>query len=177
MSRVQAQGFLRNYARYLGLDIELLVDEVAGEKGRSILSFRGSRPASPAEIISRETTDDAPLPSPSPAASRASSRASRRLRSRRRGTLGNIVIVLIAGAVVSGLVIGLTQLFDTLAEQENQPVLGPAAIPTVPSVTDSTPDPVASDSTLTETPSGIVQPAQPAAAGTHRRRLPGRSRS
>jgi cytoskeletal protein RodZ len=174
MSRVQAQGFLRNYARFLGLDIELLVEEIAGEKGRGILGFRASRPASPADVISHETYDQTPIPPPptTPAAPRSPSRSSRRLRSRRRGVLGNIVIVLVAGALVSGLVIGMTTVFDYLAEQDNQPVINPAGTPTPPVTTESmtgdtmeTPEQAEGlstpDLTLTETPFGVVQPAQP----------------
>lgn len=133
MSPVMAQGFLRNYARYLGRDIDLLLEDVAAEK-RGLLGLRGSRPASPAEVAQKAATPELPVPSSppgtSPRGSRARSRRMRRMRSRRRGVAGNILIVLIAGVIVAGLLIGVTQILDYLAENENRPVTMGLATPT-----------------------------------------------
>ncbi|RPJ01703.1 MAG: DUF4115 domain-containing protein, partial [Chloroflexi bacterium] len=101
MTSVQAQGFLRNYARFLGLDYDLLLDEIAEDKGRG-RRWR-ARMAAPNVI---------PDPAPQPARARV-------YRSRgRRGLLGNVVIVFIAGLIVVGLIGGLLMLLDSLDEAE-----------------------------------------------------------
>jgi cytoskeletal protein RodZ len=119
MTSVQAQGFLRNYARFLGLDLDLLLAEIAEEQGRGRrLGLFKSRPEGPETAAAPDGTrapaQSRPLPS-------ASSRPAARRRRARRGFLANIVIIIVAGAIVTGLVLGITRLFDQLAESETRP--------------------------------------------------------
>jgi cytoskeletal protein RodZ len=119
MTLVQAQGFLRNYARFLGLDLELLLAELdpgkhSRRRGMSLpVSRRSAPPESP--------TGDSALPAVravvQASTPRSPSRRPRRVRAR-RGFLGNTVIVLLAGAIVVGLVIGGTRLIDSLVQSE-----------------------------------------------------------
>ncbi len=107
MTPVQAQGFLRNYARYLGLDLDLLLRELesdAASQGRK------------ARRAKRVTSDRNgwPVP-PTPAAT-----APRRGRAR-RGMLGNALAVVLSGAIVVALILGGTRLIDSLVETRNTP--------------------------------------------------------
>ena len=97
MTPVQAQGFLRNYARFLGLDLELLLRELESEqaprrvrKGPRLLGRRAAPPDTGPEIAQtvRALTGAA---SPAPA-------APRRMRPQRarRSFLSNALIIVIA---------------------------------------------------------------------------------
>jgi cytoskeletal protein RodZ len=121
MTLVQAQGFLRNYARFLGLDLELLLAELdSGKHGRrrgvSLPVGRRSAPSEPPTGDSARpgvrTITQAAAPRPAP-------RRARGLRAR-RSFLGNILIVLVAGAIVVGVVIGGTRLIDSLVQSETR---------------------------------------------------------
>jgi transcriptional regulator with XRE-family HTH domain len=116
MTPVQAQGFLRNYARFLGLDFDLLLAEIAEDKGRA-WRLRTLLPAGSRETPEPQTGRSLPHPVP-PAARPPAYRP--RMRRARRGFLGNILIVVIAGAVVVALIIGVTQLFNMLANSETR---------------------------------------------------------
>lgn len=114
MTPVQAQGFLRNYARFLGLDIELLMAELGTEKGR-----RGRRRAAVQPPDQPPGANGAPgLPPATPVMrTPAAARRTRPPRAR-RGVLSNILIVLVAGGIVATLVLGGTWLIDRLVESE-----------------------------------------------------------
>lgn len=120
MTSVQAQGFLRNYARFLGMDLNLLVSEVQAEKGSR--RWSKSRPAARHEDSS-DSPSPAPVrpdvsaitrsaqPRPQPARRQRGPRA-------RRGFVANVLTIVIAGAVVVGLILGGTRLLDQLAQSE-----------------------------------------------------------
>jgi cytoskeletal protein RodZ len=130
MTPVQVQGFLRNYARYLGLDFDLLVAELDSEgKGRG-----RRRPPEPPPAR-RDTPPPAVAIRP---AARPASPVARPPKPRaRRGLLANIAIVLVAGAIVIVLVLGITQLLDRLVtSEENNPVTQLLPTPT-PAPTDT----------------------------------------
>jgi transcriptional regulator with XRE-family HTH domain len=113
MTPVQAQGFLRNYARFLDLDFDLLMAEIADEKGRSrrlrTLLPSGGRDEASTNGIPRAITQTASAPAYRSRTPRA-----------RRSFLGNILIVLVAGAVVIGVIFGITRLLDNLAQSETR---------------------------------------------------------
>lgn len=106
MTPVQAQGFLRNYARFLGIDFDLLASELTGAESKGVLgrARREPQPTSPPAAPTRSMT-------PRPAA-----RAEGAPRKRRRGWLTSTAIVLIAGAIVVLVVLGATALLDSLSE-------------------------------------------------------------
>ena len=121
MMPVQAQGFLRNYARFLGLDLDLLLVELEVEKPRrrrhppqQSTTAEASNGPSPAQLFITETTI---TPVAEPVTARNRSRRQRRQRTQ-RGWLWNIMIVLLSGAIVVAVILGTTQLFDQLAEDE-----------------------------------------------------------
>lgn len=172
MTSVQAQGFLRNYARFLGLDFELLLSELDVEKSRSRWKRRNQQPALSSEPPATAARSSAvrrlvtPVEQPRPA-------QTQRQRTRKsRSLAGNISIVLIAGAVVVGVVFGGTLLFNQLTDSpdENQPLAE-----TIPSQTPSegvetpanetvSPSPDDTVATPAETPVGGYTP--PALTGT-----------
>ncbi len=108
MTQVQAQGFLRNYARFLGLDIELLLAEIGDDKGPFRRRRRGELPISAA--------NNAPAADPA-----RSARRPRPMR-RTRGVFGNIMIVIVAGAIVVAVVLGGYTAIDRWSTSETQPV-------------------------------------------------------
>ncbi len=130
MTPVQAQGFLRNYARFLNLDFDLLMAEIAEEKGRSrrlrTLLPTAPREETPTGSMPRAITQTASAPAYRPRASRA-----------RRGFLGNILIVLVAGVIVIGVVFGVMQILDRLVASETRSSTD--AIPTPSPSLDETP--------------------------------------
>jgi cytoskeletal protein RodZ len=110
MTPVQAQGFLRNYARFLDLDFDLLMSEMVEEKGRSRrLRTLLPREEAPPGSIPRAVTQTASVPAYRSRAPRA-----------RRGFLGNILIVVLAGAVVIVAIFGVMQLLDNLVASETR---------------------------------------------------------
>lgn len=172
MTPVQAQGFLRNYARYLGLDIELLQAELGtGGRGWGGRRRRRSRrqpseeadaSSSPADLFpgSQPVT---PVPRPAPSAPRAY-RAGRA----RRGVLGNVIIVLVAGALVAALVLGGTWLIDQAVENETNggPSGDGAATPTIdsmPAAEDDPGEPATDDGMIS--PPAETLPAPPPTLG------------
>jgi len=172
MTPVQAQGFLRNYARFLGLDLDLLLDEIGPmqERGRRWRLSRTETPLPPA-------ADETPTPLPPPRAARPivpptqpeSQPAPKRAPRRRtqRGVLGNLAIVLLAGAIVIGLVLGLTQLLDTLVStpEPEAPVQGEVETPPVPTIAEEAAgtaegggEPLPADGTTPEAPAAFTPP-------------------
>jgi cytoskeletal protein RodZ len=159
MTPVQAQGFLRNYARFLGLDFDLLMAEIAEEKGR------GRRLRTLLPTNARET--------PEPITRRRSIRqvagtAAFRPRAprTRRGLLSNILIVVFAGAIVVGLVVGVTRLLDSLVDSETRSgtdlITSPSA-PPADTPSDSAVVISPADASLTLTPAELTpSPVQPA---------------
>lgn len=140
MTPVQAQGFVRNYARFLGLDLDLVMAEIqadrAGRRWNRILPTPAPDTAPPANI--RAITRAAEQPT-----LRAVRPRGPRPRAR-RGFVVNIVIILVAGAVVVGVILGGTRLIDNLVESESngsQVVPSPAgaASPSQAGETTSTP--------------------------------------
>jgi cytoskeletal protein RodZ len=125
MTPVQAQGFLRNYARFLGLDLGLLLQELESEpaprRARQGPRLR-RRQAPPA----RTDAESAPLARILPVAAPAAPAAPRRMRPRRarRSFLSSALIVIVAGTIVAAAVLGGTRLADRLAESQTQ--LAPA---------------------------------------------------
>lgn len=120
MTPVQAQGFLRNYARFLGLDLDLLESELTGQEPKSRLGRRRREPdgaalASAVEPIPGPRAGATPVPGP---AGRAETRP------RRRGWLTNTAIVLIAGAIVVVFVLGLTALLNRFSESAEGEAVG-----------------------------------------------------
>ncbi|NDJ76687.1 MAG: DUF4115 domain-containing protein [Chloroflexi bacterium] len=120
MSPVQAQGFLRNYARALGLDFELLLSELEAARNRGGLRRLWGRKPPPARSIRTTQTLERVIPQAPPAAPPEQKSKTRRER-KKRGLFGNLVIVIVAGVIVIGLVFGLTWLFDTLASDDDSP--------------------------------------------------------
>ncbi|MBN1200944.1 MAG: helix-turn-helix domain-containing protein [Anaerolineae bacterium] len=130
MSSVQAQGFLRNYARCLGLDADLLLEEV--EPGKRRRHRRGKPDRAPQDALDDTQPIEPVRPSrpvvrkvaPRPTTPPPTAQSQPRPR-RPRGWLGNITIVLVSGAIVVGLVLGVTQVIDYLADEESsQPSTG-----------------------------------------------------
>ncbi len=158
MTPVQAQGFLRNYARFLGLDLGLLLQELEGEQAprrtRKGPSLR--RRQAPAEGTSASL---APV-------TRAAPSAPRRMRPRRarRGFLSSALIVIVAGVVVAGGVLGVTRLIDSLVETQTQSApANTEPLPTPPP--DELPAPEGALPTGEETQVGleaVTPPASPA---------------
>lgn len=150
MTPVQAQGFLRNYARFLGLDIGLLLAEMDEQEGRprrkrGIAPARtGGRGSVPLTPLSAEDAAArvAPQPAPRPAARRSGRRS-------RRSFWGSILIILLAGAIVVALILGGKTLLDRLAAPEQPQAAGVEALPSSPS---PSPD---------EADSGALTPASP----------------
>ena len=158
MTPVQAQGFLRNYTRFLELDLGLLLQELEGEQAprrtRKGPSLR--RRQAPAEGISASL---APV-------TRAAPSAPRRMRPRRarRGFLSSALIVIVAGVVVAGGVLGVTRLIDSLVETQTQSApANTEPLPTPPP--DELPAPEEALPTGEETQVGleaVTPPASPA---------------
>ena len=116
MTPVQAQGFLRNYARFLGLDLDLLLSEMGAEDDGGRRRHRAedtsaSRPTSP-RPMHRPRSPVAPVIQ---AGTQAPAQPRRR---RRRGWLSTIAVVLIAGGIVVALVVGGTQIIENLVSTD-----------------------------------------------------------
>lgn len=125
MSPVQAQGFMRNYARFLQLDIELLMTELEGDSPRG----RRRRAALP-KPSGAQTMPVDPVVHPPPG--RITPRPGRPRGARRRqGILGNLLIIVLAGAIVVTVVVGATTLLDQWAESETSGT-DPLPTPTSP---------------------------------------------
>jgi cytoskeletal protein RodZ len=124
MTLVQAQGFLRNYARFLGLDLELLLAELDSGKHsrRRGVSLPVSRHVPP-ESPPGDSAQPAVRAVVQAATPRSTSRRPRGPRAR-RGFLGNILIIVLAGAIVVGVVIGGTRLIDSLVQSETRSTAG-----------------------------------------------------
>lgn len=124
MTMVQAQGFLRNYARFLGLDVELLLsdpDDVA-------LFRRRSRTQLPAPASTAARAVEPVFAQPATAARTPRQRPARRS----RGTLSTMLIVIVAGTIVVGLVFGVTTLLDEWSRSQTQPVTNEPITPSAP---------------------------------------------
>lgn len=109
MTPVQAQGFLRNYARFLGIDLDLLASELTGAESKGVLG----------------RTRREPQPTPPPAAPPLSMTPRPATRTedaprRRRGWLTSTAIVLIAGAIVVIVVLGATALLNSFSESAGE---------------------------------------------------------
>ncbi len=131
MTPVQAQGFLRNYARFLGLDIALLLAELEGSgKGR-----KRRRPPLPLAAASAQPTP--PVVQAPPTAGRA---PRQRPIHRKRGVLAQMFIVLLAGGLVIALILGGKYVLDEWATQETQPLLPNVDSPTPPDTPEATED-------------------------------------
>lgn len=133
MTPVQAQGFLRNYARFLGLDLDLMMAEL--DDDRSSRTRRRRRE---------------PVPSGSAGPAQPVVRAPRTVRPARRsrGVLASALIVLVSGVLVVGLILGVTTLLDRWAESETQPILDARETPTM-----------APTQELVAVPDGLTPPA------------------
>ncbi len=131
MTPVMARGFLRNYARFLDLDVDLLQSELDEDKG--LFSRRRQRDRLPTTSSPNRGPAEPAAPPPNRLAPRQ--RPPRPVR-RSRGVLGNILVVLLSGAIVVGLVIGATTLLDQWAESETQPGTNAGASPSPPAVPD-----------------------------------------
>lgn len=123
MTPVQAQGFLRNYARFLGIDLDLLASELTGAESKGALgrARREPQPALPPAAPARSLT-------PRPAA-----RAEETAR-RRRGWLTSTAIVLVSGAIVVLVVLGATALLNSFSESTGEE--GAAAVDLTPGLDD-----------------------------------------
>ena len=114
MTPVQAQGFLRNYARFLGLDLDLLLAELpAGDEGGR--RRRAEEPPAPRQTAPRQTGR---LRSPVAPVIQAGTQAAEPPRRRKRGRLSSIAAVLIAGGIVVALVMGGTQIIENLVSTD-----------------------------------------------------------
>jgi len=162
MTPVQAQGFLRNYARFLGLDLELLLRELESEqaprrarKGPRLPRRQAAPPDTGTEIT--------PGPRALTGAASPASAAPRRMRPRRarRGFLSNALIVVVAGAIVTGIVLGGTRLIDSLVESQTQSA--PADTEPLPSLPTPSPgESPAPESALSTSPEGEATPEEAA---------------
>lgn len=113
MTPVQAQGFLRNYARFLGLDLDLLLSELEAGRETGRRQRRAEEPSAP-----RPTPTPRQTYRPRPPASPVIQAEPRTLRRRGRGWLGTIAVVVIAGAIVVALVVGGTQIIENLVSTD-----------------------------------------------------------
>lgn len=168
MTPVQAQGFLRNYARFLGLDLALLMRELESTPpaGR-----RKGRRRQESRSVS-ETNGWSARP---PVAGATASAQRRRTRVR-RGALGNALIVVLAGAIVTTLILGGTRLIDSLVASQTAPTqpgmaavepLTPASTPT-PTATQAVDEPAveeAETATISAAPETRFRP--PTITGTN----------
>lgn len=160
MTSVQAQGFLRNYARFLGLDIALLLAELESSgKGR-----KRRRPLP----LAAASSQPAPSVVRPPATPNGVAPRQRPIR-RKRGILAQMVIVLIAGAAVIALVLGGKYALDEWAAQETQPVLPNVNTPTPPQTQVPTEDAAAlpeGEQTATPPTQGTAVYTPPTLTGT-----------
>lgn len=107
MTSVQLQGFLRNYARFLGLDLELLFAEFDAELDRGPLWRR------PRTSVARSfPVRNEPVPLPYSSRSAATAEAGEDRPRHRRSMARSLLIVLLAGAIVVGLILGGMYLLD-----------------------------------------------------------------
>ncbi len=109
MTNVQLQGFLRNYARFLGLDLDLLLAEFDAQPDHS-LPWRKPRTTTPSRSFPGRS---APVPLPYSSRSAATAETEEeRPRPRRRSMLSRLVVVLIAGVIIVVGIFGVTRLLD-----------------------------------------------------------------
>ena len=154
MTPVQARGFLRNYARVLGLDLELLLTELDAQRSRPRrrwLPWRRRRPDDAAPILSplrrsqtlnRVVPQQQATPPPPP----------RRRRSMARPLRGVLILMLVVGLLgVGGL--GLVALVDELDDS------GDPQVQTGSETPDRTPDTPPADVTTPTT--GDTPPIPP----------------
>jgi len=154
MTSVQVQGFLRNYARFLGLDLDLLLSEL--ESGQDRGRRRRHQDSAPA-AIPRSVTPAKGTPKPQ-----------KRPRPQ-RGFMGNMLIVLISGGVVVGLIFGLTQLLDRLAATSENNGAGSDDITTPmlpPPVVENADQPVTETPEFTMGQTPAIQYTPPAISGS-----------
>lgn len=111
MASVQMQGFLRNYARFLGLDLDLLFAEFDAQPDHS-LPWRKPRSATSRSFPSRSTP--VPLPYSSRSAATAETEEERP-RPRRRSLSSRVLIVLAAGVMVVAGIFGITRVLNDSA--------------------------------------------------------------
>ncbi len=116
MSNVQLQGFLRNYARFLSLDLDLLFAEFDAQPDHG-LPWRRPRSATSRSFPSRSTP--VPLPYSSRSAATAETEEERP-RPRRRGMLSRIVIVLVAGVIIVAGIFGVTRVLNDSASSPDE---------------------------------------------------------
>lgn len=160
MTSVQAQGFLRNYARYLGLDFELLLAELDAEKGRGRRKRREKQPPleAPTPVTTTAARSSTVRRLVAPAEPPRSAQTSRQRKP--RSLAGNISIVLAAGAVVVGVVLGATLLFNQLTDSPDDNQSQAEVIPTpTPSAE------IPANETVSPSPADIVTPAETPVGG------------
>jgi len=147
MTPVQAQGFLRNYARFLGVDLDLLEAELGGQESKS----QPGRSRAETQVPSSSAQQVTSIPRPAPHADSAPRR-------RGRGWLTSTLIVAIAGAIVALVVLGATAVLNSISEsaEDNEGV----------STTDLSPGPdgEALDLAAGDAPEGETAPAGDAEA-------------
>lgn len=128
MTPVQAQGFLRNYARFLGIDFDLLETELTGQEAKP-RAPRGRRETK------KSTSPATPVPTPAPRPAARPEGAPRR----RRGWLTSTLIILLAGAIVVLVVLGATALLNSISRSAEEDE-GVGAVNLTPEPGDVTPD-------------------------------------
>lgn len=131
MTLVQAQGFLRNYARFLGLDVELLLSDPD-----DVALFRRRRTQLPTPTSTASRAVEPVFAQPTTTARTPRQRPMRRS----RGVLSTMLIVIVAGAIVVGLVVGVTTLLDDWSRSQTQPVTNEPITPSVPGSQTGEPD-------------------------------------
>lgn len=106
MTPVQAQGFLRNYARFLGIDLDILEAELTGADPSRSRPARGRR----------DTQTPVPAPSAVTPTPRVAQRAETPPRRRRRGWMTSTLIIALAGTIVVLIVLGATAILNSISE-------------------------------------------------------------
>ena len=159
MTAVQAQGFLRNYARFLGVDLDLVLSELESARGgrRRKGHQREDTPVEASTVNNMARSAAAPQrPTPRPRRTRA-----------RRGFAGNILIILVAGAIVVGLIFGVTRLIDQAVETQTTTGTDglPTPLPTATSEGASDGAPTPSDTLPDGAPEIVTPPPQATQAG------------
>ncbi len=153
MADVQLQGFLRNYARFLGLDLDLLFAEF-DEPDRG-LPWR-----KPRGTTSRSFPRSTPVPLPYSSRSATTAETDEeRPRPRRRSMVSRVAIVLVAGLIIVAGIFGLTRVLNDSASSPDE-ITG-ESIATPPQDGDLATEPAAA-SNGTEEPLVIAPPTEDA---------------
>ncbi len=167
-SAVQTRGFLRNYARFLGLDPDLMVSryDLALQGGRR----RGRRIETPREApasVPRRTQTTSAAP---PSRTVIPTITEEQERRQRRSWLGTLAIVIIAVILFAGLLFAGSQGLQSLLAQNNQGgvILSPLPRDTTatPNVT-VTPAPTATALRPTPLPNPNTVPAPTGSGGVY----------